>query len=131
MNIFLRDLSGTIKTPGYPQGYSDSFINNCFWKIIAPKGRVVRVDFISFSLANNDQVTITDSINGLKPQSITRSGKQASFTFYSSGHELSIKVLSYSGTSGPGFIANYTSVPAGENLIIYALDEQVNIIFMN
>ena len=47
-----------------------------------------------------------------------RRGKQASFTFYSTENELSVEVLkssSPSGTSGPGFIANYTSVPAGEN----------------
>ena len=118
MGILLRDSSGTITTPGFPQGYDDSLINECFWKILAPTGNVVRVDFISFSLAEYDYVTIAESdalAEWNLDQSITRSGQKASFTVFSMGNELSINVFSLYGTSGPGFVANFTSVPTGKN----------------
>ena len=116
MSILLRDSSGTITTPGFPQGYDDSLINQCFWKILAPTGNVVRVDFISFSLAEDDYVTIADALPEWNlDQSIKRLGEQASFTVFSMGNELSINVLSFKGTSGPGFVANFTSVPTGKN----------------
>jgi len=115
MNIVLREPSGVIISPGYPRGYNDSLINECHWKIIAPKGKVVRVEFPSFHLAKYDNVMITDTINGLNARNIIRFGKQLSFTFFSTGHELKLEAKSYAGTYGPGFIANYTSVSSGEN----------------
>ena len=117
MGILLRDSSGTITTPGFPQGYDDSLINECFWKILAPTGNVVRVDFISFSLAEYDFVAIAepDALPVNVNQAITRSGQSVSFTVFSMGNELSINVFSFKGTSGPGFVANFTSVPIGKN----------------
>ena len=117
IRILLRDSSGTITTPGFPQGYDDSLINECFWKILAPTGNVIRVDFISFSLAKDDYVAIaeSDALPGNLDQAITRSGQKASFTVFSMGNELSINVFSFKGTSGPGFVANFTSVPLGKN----------------
>ena len=116
MGILLSDSSGTITTPGFPQGYDDSLIDECFWKILAPTGSVVRVDFISFSLAENDYVAIANALTGWNSdQSIKRFGEQASFTVFSMGNELSLNVVSSKGTSGPGFIANFKSVPTGKN----------------
>ena len=118
MGILLKDSSGTITTPGFPQGYNYSLIGECSWKILAPAGNVVRVDFISFSLADIDYVTIADALPGWNlAQSIRRSGQKASFTVFSMGNELSINVfgLSAIGTGGPGFVANFTSVPTGKN----------------
>ena len=110
MGILLKDSSGTITTPGFPRG--DDYI--CSWKILAPAGNVVRVHFISFSLADSD-VTIADALPGWNlDQSITRSGQKASFTVFSVGNELTINVY---GTSGTGFVANFTSVPTGKNPI--------------
>ena len=116
MGIILKDSSGTITTPGFPQGYNYSLIAECSWKILAPAGNVVRVDFISFSLAKYDYVTIADALPGWNlDQSIRLSGQKASFTVFSMGNELSINVFSLYGTSGPGFVANFTSVPTGKN----------------
>ena len=118
MGILLKDSSGTITTPGFPQGYNYSLISECSWKILAPAENVVRVDFISFSLADTDYVIIADALPGWNlAQSIRRSGQKASFTVFSMGNELSIKVFSLYGTSGPGFVANFTSVPTGKNSI--------------
>ena len=114
MNIFLEDSSGTIKTPGYPSGYLPSLLSKCFWKIIVPTGKVLRIEFLSFRLGQHDNTVITDKINGLSPLSIWRSGTQPSFKFYSTGHELSIKVDARVGNSGPGFIADYRAVPTGQ-----------------
>ena len=116
MGILLKDSSGTLTTPGFPQGYNYSLIAECSWKILAPAGNVVRVDFISFSLADSDYVTVADALPGWNlDQSIRRSGQKASFTVFSMGNELSINVFSLYGTSGPGFFANFTSVPTGKN----------------
>ena len=116
MGILLKDSSGTITTPGFPQGYDNGLIRECLWTILAPAGNVVRVDFISFSLDSIDYVTIADALPGWNvAQSIRRSGQKASFTVFSMGNELSIKVVSSKGTSGPGFVANFTSVPRGKN----------------
>ena len=113
MGILLKDSSGTITTPGFPRG--DDYIG-CSWKILAPAENVVRVDFISFSLADSDDVTIADALPGWNlDQSIRRSGQKASFTVFSMGNELTINVCCPSGTSDPGFVANFTSVPTGKN----------------
>ena len=94
MGIILKESSGTITTPGFPQGYNYSLIAECSWKILAPAGNVVRVDFISFSLAKYDYVTIADALPGWNlDQSIRLSGQKASFTVFSMGNELSINVF--------------------------------------
>ena len=117
MNIFLEDSSGTIKTPGYPSGYLPNLPRECFWKIIVPTRKVVRIEFSSFRLAQHDNVVITDRINGLNPISIRRPGTQPSFKFYSTGYELSIKVNAfYEKNAGPGFIADYRAVPTGQSV---------------
>ena len=118
MGILLKDSSGTITTPGFPQGYDSRLIRECSWTILAPAGNVVRVDFISFSLADSDYVTIADALPGWNlDQSIRLSGQKASFTVFSMGNELSINVFGIPGfgTGGPGFVANFTSVPTGKN----------------
>ena len=119
MGIFLRDSSGTITTPGFPKGYDESLINQCFWKILAPTGNVVRVDFISFNLADSDYVTIAVAPSEWNLDLlIRRYGQKASFTVFFMGNELSIDVSRrfYTGTSGQGFVANFTSVPSGKTL---------------
>ncbi|KAL9973802.1 hypothetical protein ACROYT_G020305 [Oculina patagonica] len=120
-NILFKDPSGTIKTPGYPNSYPGNLITECHWKIIVPKGNVVRIEFSSFRLYErvrifdfedeDDSAVITDSINGLKPRSVEQSGRKPSFYFFSTGNELSIKIKSKAGNTGPGFTANYASVP--------------------
>ena len=128
MNIVLRDQSGIIKTPLYQYGdhgqssYSDQRYkrhsledHQCHWKIIAPKGKVLRVEFSSFRLYQNYRyVEIADRINGMKRRIIKRTGILTSFTFYSWGNELSIYINDYEYFY-TGFSANYTTVPAGEN----------------
>ena len=123
-NILMKDLSGTIKTPGYPGGYPGDLIVDCHWKIIVPKGNVVRIEFSSFRLYErvrifdlddeDDSAVIEDSINGLNPRSVVHSGREPSFRFFSTGNELSIKVNGKAGNWGAGFIADYLAVPTGE-----------------
>lgn len=130
-NILMKDPSGAIKTPGYPGGYPGDLIVDCHWKIIVPKGHVVRIEFSSFRLYErlrifdpddqDDSAVIEDSINGLNPRSVVHSGREASFRFFSTGNELSIKVKGRAGNSGPGFIADYAAVPAGEEHVPHSL----------
>lgn len=127
----MRDPSGTIKTPGYPDGYPGNLIVDCHWKIIVPQGNVVRIEFSSFRLYErvrlfdpddeDDSAVIEDSINSLNPRSVVHSGREPSFRFFSTGNELSIKVNSRAGNSGPGFIADYVAVPAGEEHVLTPL----------
>ena len=55
------------------------------------------------------------SINKKDPRTLKFCGSRPSFTVYSTGRELSLKTkeLLYP-TTGQGFTANYTTVPAGE-----------------
>ena len=58
---------------------------------------------------------IVNALNKQFPLGIRRCGANPSFVIYSISNELGIKVNSYIPYTGPGFIANYTTVPAGEN----------------
>lgn len=116
MNIVLRNASGVIKTPWYPHSFPDELEDKCHWKIIAAKGKVVRIEFLSFRVYDI-YAEIADRINGLNPRIVKFSRKLPSFNFYSTGHELSIMVKGYYNNIGAGFIANYSSVPAGENCV--------------
>ena len=118
MNVILKDPSGIIKTPGYPSTYPLPLTTQCLWKIIAPKGQVIRLDFSSFRLGKYCCLYIElYSINKKNPLNIFECNVEPSFTVYSTGRELSLKVkTSYRPTPGPGFIANYTFEPAGENI---------------
>ena len=118
MNIILRDPSGIIKTPGYPSNYPPVLITQCIWKIIAPKGQVIRLDFSSFRMGQYYCVHVQDGINKKDPLEImSECGSDPSFTVYSTGRELSVYVKEhFSGNTGPGFIANYSTVSAGEKI---------------
>lgn len=115
MNIILNG-PGTIKTPGHPSNYPKDLITQCIWKIIAPKGQVVRLSFSSFRMGLARCVDVKNSINKNEPLEISYCGWKKPFTVYSTGRELSLNVpRSYlSETSGPGFLADYLFLPAGE-----------------
>ena len=83
---------------------------------MAPKGQLVQVDFSSFRLGTYCMY-IYDSVNKENPVKTFRCRSQTSFTMYSTGRELSLKIkyIRYIGdTTGPGFITNYSATPAGE-----------------
>ena len=112
----VKDPSGVINTPGYPSAYPEKLMEQCYWKILAPKGTVVRVDFSSFRLQTRECVYIVFAINGRFPIWLLRCGKNPSFVLYSMTNELGIKFRqSLISTTGPGFIANYTTIPAGKS----------------
>ena len=113
MNILLQNESGVIQTPGYPFSYPDKLINQCHWKIVAPKGKMVQLTFTSFQLNMYDWVDFSDNTDQWNPYFITRSGSVPSFTVYSTGRgQLALKVHGQKGKTGPGFHAIYTMVPA-------------------
>lgn len=117
-NIVLKNPSGIIKTPGYPFNYPDNLIDQCYWKILAPKGSVVRVEFSSFRLRRGDCVNIINAMNRRFPiRSTLYCGKHPSFVVYSMTNELGINAQErlHLSNTGPGFTANYTTVPAGKN----------------
>ncbi|KAL9973791.1 hypothetical protein ACROYT_G020293 [Oculina patagonica] len=111
-NIVLKDPSGVIKTPGYPSNYPHNLIHQCYWKIFAPKGKVVRVDFSSFRLPRGTCVDVVNAINNKFPMKTTHCVEKPSFVVYSMTNELGIKVQEHYGLTGPGFTANYTVVTA-------------------
>ena len=115
-NIVLKDPSGVIKTPGYPSNYPQNLLDECYWKIFVPKGKVVRVDFSSFRLPVGACVDVVYSINKRFPLTSTHCVEKPSFVVYSMTNELGIKARErYSLRTGPGFTANYTAVTAGKN----------------
>lgn len=110
----LTDPSGTIRTPMYPLGYPENLIHQCFWKILAPEGKVIKVDFISFRLPRGTCVDVVTAVNKQSPMQITHCVEQPSFVVYSMTNELGIKVRELYGLTGPGFIANYALVTASK-----------------
>ena len=117
MNIVLKDPSGIIKTPGYPSTYPLSLTTQCIWKIIAPKGQVIRLEFSSFRMGRYSCLSVQHRIGKKHSLQFYKCATQPSFTVYSIGNVLSLKLSSYRDfLPGPGFIANYTFFPAGENI---------------
>ena len=115
-NILLTSPSGIIKTPGFPKGYTDTSVRDCFWKIIAPEGKLVRVTFITFQIHVDNRVKIIDNWNWWYPWYIYRLTPWHTFTVYSTGRQLGIQFNGINGDGenhGAGFMANYTMVPAG------------------
>lgn len=116
-NILLTSPSGIIKTPGFPKGYTDTSVRDCFWKIIAPEGKLVRVTFITFQIHVDNRVKIIDNWNWWYPWYIYRLTPWHTFTVYSTGRQLGIQFNGINGDGenhGAGFMANYTMVPAGD-----------------
>ena len=117
-NIVLKSSSGVITTPGYPSSYPQDLIKQCFWKIQAPVGNIVRVDFLSFRLPSfRTCLIILFAINKINPTQKLFCGLRASFLLYSMTNEIGIEgPQSYGFNLGRGgFIANYTTMPAGKN----------------
>ena len=117
-NIVLKSPSGVITTPGYPSSYPQDLIKQCFWKIQAPVGNIVRVDFLSFRLPSfRTCLIILFAINKINPTQKLFCGLRASFLLYSMTNEIGIEgPQSYGFNLGRGgFIANYTTMPAGKN----------------
>lgn len=59
-------------------------------------------------------LSIQNDVNMKDPFHIFKCGMWPSFTVYSSGRELGLNVPHRGITPGPGFIANYSFVPAGK-----------------
>ena len=120
MNIVLTNSSGIFKTPGFPSHYPHDLINQCVWKIIAPRGNVIRIAFSSIQLYQFDCVVVVDGINNVFPVEIARRcGLKVSLTIYTSGREAEIRgIKGLTRSTGPGFHVNYTMVPAGEEPVL-------------
>lgn len=129
-NIVLKDPSGVIKTPGYPSSHP---VTQCYWKIFTPKGKVVRVDFSSFRLAGGACIYLVQTINKKNSIETVHCGQKPSFVIYSVSNELGIRIQELYRT-GPGFIANYTTVTAessgickpGENSTVHLTGQGIS-----
>lgn len=116
-NIVLKDPHGVIQTPGYPLSSAGVLIKQCYWKILAPKGKAIRVYFSSFRLYTTDCVGVVYKLNDRLSSSVkpVGCGWSPPFAVYSMTNELGIKVNKPStSTIGLTFIANYRIIPAGK-----------------
>ena len=103
-----------MKTPGFPKDYTSASVRDCFWKIIAPRGHLVRLEFITFQIRVNDRVKISYDWNWWYPWYIYRLTPWHSFTVYSKGRQLGVQLFGADEADHRvGFLANYTMVPAG------------------
>lgn len=106
-NIVLKDPSGVLETPGNPNRL-------CYWKIIAPKGRILRVEVLSIQLSMLECVEIVFKLNKRNPPSAKRCEQSyPSFVLYSLTNELGIKYQHYGTPTSYGFRANYTTILPG------------------
>ena len=116
-NILLRNPSGVIKTPGFPLGYSENSVRDCYWKLIAPKGKVVRLTFETFQLHPGDEVKINNCRYDWYRWILNKRNTEPSFTVFSTGRELGIGFDIYGKHhhgSALGFAANYSMIPGGK-----------------
>lgn len=113
-NIVLKNPSGVITSPEYPSSYPRELIKQCFWKILAPEGNILRVDFLSFRLPPYGTcLTIFFTINRRIPTQTRVCGLKPSFLLYSMTNEIGIEGSEgYGFEPGQGFMANYTTIPA-------------------
>lgn len=70
------------------------------------------MDFSSFRLAVGACIDVVQTINKKNSILTSHCGQKPSFVVYSMTNELGIRVRELYST-GPGFIANYTTVTAG------------------
>lgn len=106
-NIVLKDPSGVLETPGNPNRL-------CYWKIIAPKGRILRVEVLSIQLSMLECVEIVFKLNKRNPPSAKLCEQSyPSFVLYSLTNELGIKYQHYGIPTSYGFRANYTTILPG------------------
>ena len=83
---------------------------NCQWRIEAPEGHVIRLDFGKLEIedsksCNFDQVTIVDSHSQRRI-----CGKREPIKIVSSSNFVEVKFISDQATEYSGFMANYTIV---------------------
>ena len=93
---------------------------NCVWKIVAPKGQVVRLEILSLRMGTGFCcLYVQDGIAEENPFEFRKCGTRPSpFVVYSTGRDLSLKANTMVCTPGPGFIANYSFVPEGKKYSI-------------
>ncbi|KAJ7389723.1 hypothetical protein OS493_029623 [Desmophyllum pertusum] len=119
MNIVLRNASGVFQSPWYPHRYPYELINKCHWKIIAPKGKVVRIEFLSFRICDN-YAQITDRINGLNSRIVKISVSSGtcilneSSTVHMAGEGRSFSTPGYPSHPGKGTCSWNITVSPGE-----------------
>ena len=116
-NILLRNPSGVIKTPGFPLGYFNNSVRDCYWKLIAPKEKVVRLTFETFQLHPGDEVEINNGRVDWYPWVLNKRNTEPSFTVFSTERELGIRFDIYGNYhhgSATGFAANYSMIPGGK-----------------
>ncbi|XP_067039505.1 cubilin-like isoform X3 [Acropora muricata] len=109
LNILFQNSSGVLKSPGYPSPYPVGLVGNCLWRIVAPKGQVIRLEFLSIRLGKGFICCLEIEDGGRK---ISKCNTQPSpLSLYSKSRELTLKMKTSSCSPGPGFIANYSFVP--------------------
>ena len=90
LNILFQNSSGVLKTPGYPSPYPVGLVENCLWRIVAPKGQVIRLEFLSIRLGKGFICCLEIDDGGRK---ISKCHTQPSpLSLYSKSRELTLKV---------------------------------------
>ncbi|XP_067039514.1 cubilin-like isoform X2 [Acropora muricata] len=109
LNILFQKSSAVLKSPGYPSPYPVGLMENCLWRIVAPKGQVIRLEFLSIRLGKGFICRLEIDDGGRK---MSKCNTQPSpLSLYSKSRELTLKVKTSSCSPGPSFIANYSFVP--------------------
>ncbi|XP_073479055.1 adhesion G-protein coupled receptor G6-like isoform X3 [Aquarana catesbeiana] len=106
-NLLLRDLSGKVTSPCYPDLYPNS--QDCNWTIISPVGFIIRVTFLDFDIeeAQNCMYDYVSIYNGETTSKFCGTTAK-DLTFNSTGNEMTIGFVSDFSIQKKGFKAIYT-----------------------
>ncbi|XP_018611264.1 tumor necrosis factor-inducible gene 6 protein-like [Scleropages formosus] len=109
----LTDQQKIISSPGYPDEYEDEQI--CYWHIRVRYGQKVRVHFLDFDVEDDtdclaDYLEIYDSYDDLFGLAGRFCGDNLPEDFISTGNVITLKFLSDSSVTAPGFQLEYTAL---------------------
>ena len=105
-NRNLNGTSGIFTSPNYPLNYPND--QNCLTKIVAPTGKVIKLQFATFSLEDTGSSCIFDYVEISDGTAVKKyCGKKIPSEFISKANTLEVKFFSDSSITEKGFSASY------------------------
>eukprot|EP00062_Callorhinchus_milii_P003914 gi/632941808/ref/XP_007886065.1/ PREDICTED: ovochymase-2 [Callorhinchus milii] len=112
-DVILMAREGQIRSPGFP-GSSPDDDQSCLWRIIAPKDKIIQLNFKAFDIRTEsesclDSITVYDGITVGRHLKAKFCGMAAPCTIWSSGPALTVQFTSASNGSASSFWLLYSN----------------------
>ncbi|ODM98815.1 Cubilin [Orchesella cincta] len=111
----LTSPSGSISSPNYPSSYDVGL--ECLWKIQVNQGSLVQLSFVDIDIQQSgsqqcwgEHVEVLDGSDRNSPSLGKFCSEDHVISFQSTGNSVTVKFVSYYGSSGRGFQLNYRTL---------------------